>query len=200
MGLKANADGSGAVQVGGSNAITITSGLNTTFAGTIAVAGSATALYPLVSGTAVASTSGTSIDFTGIPSTVKRITVMCNGVSTNGTGAIIVQLGSTTFTVSGYSGAVATIVSSTPTASSLSTGFQVGASISAASTLFGSLIITNITGNVWTGMGVVGRGNESRCEYVGGAVTLSGTLDRVRITTVNGTDVFDAGTVNIMWE
>ena len=48
----------------------------------------------LVSGTAVASTSGTSIDFTGIPSWVKRITVMFNGVSTSGTSFKQIQIGS----------------------------------------------------------------------------------------------------------
>ena len=44
-------------------------------------------------GTAVASTSGTSVDFTSIPSWVKRITVMFNGVSTSGTSNPLVQLG-----------------------------------------------------------------------------------------------------------
>ena len=154
----------------------------------------------LVQGVSQASTSGTSIDFTSIPSWVKRITVMFSGVSTSGTSAIIVQLGSTTFTVSGYSGTLATIVSSTASSGNLSTGFLVGASISAASTLSGTFIATNITGNTWTGMGVVGRGNESRCDYVGGSILLSGTLDRVRITTVGGTDTFDAGSINILYE
>jgi hypothetical protein len=36
--------------------------------------------------------------------------------------------------------------------------------------------------------------------FGGGTVTLGGTLDRVRITTVNGTDTFDAGTINILYE
>ena len=174
-------------------------GMSTTIDGSAGVTINSGAVLGITSGTAVASTSGTSIDFTGIPSWVKRITVMFNGVSTNGTSAIIVQLGSTTFTASGYSGTLATIVSSTSASSNLSTGFQVGGSISAASTLFGSFIATNITGNTWTGMGVIGRGNESRCDYVGGAILLSGTLDRVRIT-ANGTDTFDAGSINILYE
>ena len=33
-----------------------------------------------------------------------------------------------------------------------------------------------------------------------GRVTLSGALDRVRVTTVNGTDTFDAGSINILYE
>ena len=34
----------------------------------------------------------------------------------------------------------------------------------------------------------------------GGSVTLSGALDRVVLTTVGGTDTFDAGSVNIIYE
>ena len=36
--------------------------------------------------------------------------------------------------------------------------------------------------------------------YGGGNVTLGGALDRIRVTTVNGTDLFDAGSINIMYE
>jgi hypothetical protein len=35
---------------------------------------------------------------------------------------------------------------------------------------------------------------------VSGSKTLAGTLDRIRITTVNGTDTFDAGQINILYE
>jgi hypothetical protein len=31
-------------------------------------------------------------------------------------------------------------------------------------------------------------------------VSLSGTLDRIRLTTVNGSDTFDAGSINIIYE
>ena len=57
----------------------------------------------ITSGTAVASTSGTSIDFTGIPSWAKRITVMFNGVSTNGTSQQLIQIGSGSVNATGYS-------------------------------------------------------------------------------------------------
>jgi hypothetical protein len=33
-----------------------------------------------------------------------------------------------------------------------------------------------------------------------GTKSLSATLDRIRITTVNGTDTFDAGSINILYE
>jgi hypothetical protein len=37
-------------------------------------------------------------------------------------------------------------------------------------------------------------------QYASGGVALGGALDRVRITTVNGTDTFDAGSINILYE
>ena len=55
----------------------------------------------LQTGTAVASTSGTSNDFTSIPSWVKRITVMFNGVSTNGTSPVQLQIGAGSVTAQG---------------------------------------------------------------------------------------------------
>ena len=58
----------------------------------------------LTSGTAVASTSGTSITFSSIPSWAKRVTVMFNGVSTSGSSNIQVQLGAGSTTTSGYTG------------------------------------------------------------------------------------------------
>lgn len=34
----------------------------------------------------------------------------------------------------------------------------------------------------------------------GGTISLAGALDNVRLTTVNGTDTFDAGSINILYE
>jgi len=147
--------------------------------------------------TAQASTSGTSIDFTSIPSWVKRVTVMFSGVSTSGTSNYQVQLGSTSFTTSGYSGAS---VSSGGGSGTFSSGFVVSQSPGASTTMFGSLFLTLLTGNTWVAALCLARGDAAQSMTGGGAVTLSGTLDRVRITTVNGTDTFDAGSINILME
>ena len=80
-------------------------------------------LYPLVSGTAVASTSGTAIDFTGIPSWVRRVTVMFSGVSTNGTSNVQVQIGSGSFVTSGYSSSTAQSNNAVPLGN-FTTGFS----------------------------------------------------------------------------
>lgn len=151
--------------------------------------------------TAVASTSGTSIDFTSIPSWVRRITVMFNGVSTSGTSLPIVQLGSGSVTTSGYSSAGST---NGATSANITTGLLVNGRGTASSARIGNLILSNITGNTWVMSGVTGANDASTPSYdtwsVYGSIALSGTLDRVRITTVNGTDTFDAGTINIIYE
>ena len=151
------------------------------------------------SGTAVASTSGTSIDFTGIPSFAKRITVMFNGVSTNGTSSLLIQGGNSGGIVStGYVSTGIQINSTSGTNGTSSTAGFVLFSNSATSLQSGHLVLTNVSGSVWvsshmakTGTTIIASG--------GGDGSIS-SLDRVRITTVNGTDTFDAGSINILYE
>jgi len=61
------------------------------------------------------------------------------------------------------------------------------------------MVITLISGSSYVSSHS-GMTNNTQAISGGGGITLSGTLDRVRITTVNGTDTFDAGTINIMYE
>jgi hypothetical protein len=160
----------------------------------------------ITSATAVTA-SGTSVDFTSIPSWVKRITVMFSGVSTNGSSIPLVQLGASGgIETTGYSGQGNSFITSggasnvvTTTANTV--GFNLSSSIStsASTDLIGTATITNITGNSW----VLNSFNSQSSGNSGagtGAKTLSATLDRIRIATVNGTDAFDAGTINILME
>ena len=148
------------------------------------------------SATAQNSTSGTAIDFTGIPSWAKRITVMFNGVSTSGTSNIQIQLGSGSVTTTGYiSGAMQTTTFVSSTA-----GMVLLGSSTAASAYYGNIIISNITSNTWTSSSVLWNSAGATNTSGGTSPNLSGALDRIRITTVNGTDTFDAGSVNIMYE
>ncbi len=170
-----------------------------TFTATI---GSATGThYPFTAGTAVASTSGTSIDFTSIPSWVKRITVMFNGVSTSGTAHILFQLGtgSTTYTTSGYLGAGLVGTSAGNSSAQGTTGFLVWSN-SAAFVFSGSITFSNLNGNAWTASGVFGRSDAAAINTTGGVISLGAALTAVRITTSNGTDTFDAGSINILYE
>ena len=166
-----------------------------------ATAGTTEFADKIVSGTAVASTSGTSIDFTGIPSWVKRITVMFSGVSTNGSSIPQIQLGTSSgVTTTGYTGYAAAINGGTGQ-TSVTSGHVIGAGSLATLTFSGNIMLNSISGNTWVGNGImlytVAAGAMA---FSASTVTLSGTLDRVRITTVNGTDAFDAGTVNILYE
>jgi hypothetical protein len=153
---------------------------------------------PLTSGTAVASTSGTSIDFTSIPSWVKRITVMFDSVSTNGTSIIQIQLGdSGGIEITNYLGTAWTAnVNNTQ----MSTGFLISGDNAASSVYNGSISISLLGSNTWTATGGLGRSSAATMTIMGGSKTLSATLDRIRITTVNGTDTFDAGSINILYE
>ena len=173
--------------VAGSNTLTLQAGTATNSMNTLS--------------TAVLSTSGTSIDFTSIPSWVKRITVMFSGVSTNSTGVIQVQLGdSGGFEITGYAGQ--TWQSNTSNAT-LSTGFSFGTTSAATYIVHGSVVLTLIGSNLWTCFGILGRVTGADTIVTGGSKTLSDTLTQVRViasATGSPSDTFDAGTINILYE
>jgi hypothetical protein len=159
----------------------------------------------LVRGTAQASTSGTSIPFTSIPSWVKRITVMFNGVSTSGTSIPLIQLGTgatPTYTTSGYLGTCSRTQSSTAASTSMSAGFTIKDTNANASVFNGNiyLCLLDSTTNTWCENGTVGHSNDNTSYTSGGSIALSGALTAIRITATNGTDTFDAGSINIMYE
>lgn len=152
----------------------------------------------ITSGTSVTA-STTAVLFTGIPSWAKRITVMFNGLATNGTSLVQIQLGATTLTTTGYiaySAQMGSSVSSSSSITGLISSFG-GANLVRQ----GTFTLTNLSGNIWVATHC--QGTISGPAYTGvgaGAVTLSGVLDRLNITTVNGTDTFTAGLINIFWD
>lgn len=175
-----------------------------------AVAGTTTLTLPtfngtvglLVSGTAVASTSGTSIDFTSIPAGVRRITVMFRGVSLSSTANFLVQLGTgatPTYTTSGYISTSNNFnQSSTSSGTNNTTGFVILSGGGAAGVLSGSLVISLIDTNTWVANGVT-KANTTQMQISAGDVALAATLTAVRITSTS-TDTFDAGSINILYE
>jgi hypothetical protein len=181
----------GAGATASSNAEYVTGTDNTTFL-TPLVARSRN----IVQGTAVASTSGTSIDFTSIPSWVKRITVMFNGVSTNGTSEWLIQLGdSGGIENTGYASG-----SSYNSADDFATaGYLILFAINATNTYSGSFELTNLSGNTWVISGNI-TNSSSAVWSSAGSKTLSATLDRFRITTLGGANTFDLGSINILYE
>jgi hypothetical protein len=139
---------------------------------------------------------GTSVDFTGIPAWVRRITVMFSGVSTNGTSNILVQIGAGSVANTGYN----STASAGNTAVNSTAGFILTGIVTAATSQSGIATVTTLGSNVWVASSGLAFSNASVGNTASGNKTLSDTLDRVRITTVNGTDTFDAGTINIIYE
>jgi hypothetical protein len=154
----------------------------------------------ITSGTAVASTSGTSIDFTSIPSWVKRVTVMFSGVSTSGTSNLQFQIGSGSVSTSGYLGSFAYVGTAAASGTTPTTGFAIATLVTAASVFHGTAVISLLGSNIWTYSQSISRSDANQSYFSSGSNTLSGALDRVRITTVGGTDTFDAGSINILYE
>jgi hypothetical protein len=157
-----------------------------------------------VAGTAVASTSGTSIDFTSIPSWVKRVTIMFVGVSTTGTGNTIIQIGTGgTPTTSGYS-SIGSFNGSAANGSTSSTAGFVILTDNASDIFHGNitLCLQNASTNNWTSSYSLARfqGGTPYGAIGGGSVSLAGVLNMVRITTPAGTPTFDAGSINILYE
>ena len=201
-GLSLSADNTGTMQIktgtgAGTTAISIDANQNVTIAGTLTATGGISG--GIRSGTAVASTSGTSIDFTSLPTGLKRITVMFNEISTNGASNKLIQIGSGSVQSTGYISSGALIAQSTSGLVTSSTaGFLIWQD-SAPYVFSGHMVLTLISGNTWISSHY-GKGATTLANVGGGSVTLSGVLDRVRITTVNGTDTFDAGSINILYE
>jgi hypothetical protein len=152
-------------------------------------------LQRIVQATSQTTTSGTSKDFTSIPAWVERITVMMQTVSANGTSNWLVQIGAGSIQSTGYTSGSQVggggLVTSTA-GMILSTG-------TAALNWNGHITFTALGSNIWVSSHVSAR-SDGAATMGGGSVTLSGTLDRLRFTTVNGTDVFDLGAINIIYE
>jgi hypothetical protein len=154
----------------------------------------------VAAGTANTTVSGsTVIIHDGIPTWAKRVTILYSGLSTNGTNPIVIQAGSGTFKTTGYLGAAAVVEGAT----GYTVGFGIGNSnVSNADLHHGTIVLNllNADTNTWIASGTAARSDSVEAGFTGGAVSLAGVLDRIRFTTVGGTDLFDAGVTNILWE
>jgi hypothetical protein len=149
----------------------------------------------------------TSVSFTGIPSWVKRITILMNALSTSGTSDLSVRIGSGSFVTSGYVGSSAFIAQNSGAAggAAATTAFTVGGYSVNTCTISGVITLYNITGNVWNyactatrNGGTTAQNGVQTTVYI--PLSLAGVLDRVQLLAVNTTDTFDAGSVNILYE
>ena len=147
--------------------------------------------------TAVATTSGTAIDFTGIPVGVKRIIIHFDQVTLSGTNDLLIQLGdSGGFETSGYV-SVSSLFPASSGSESATNGFVIYSASGSANTT-GPMVLNLMDTNKWQQNHTCFR---STATSVGGAgvKTLSDTLTQIRLTR-NGTNTFSSGSVSISWE
>jgi hypothetical protein len=169
----------------------------------------------LVQETAVNPTSGTTVPFTSIPSWAKRITASLVNISTNGSSAEVLQIGdSGGYATTGYEAVCSYISAVTPAISAGAGGdfgtqgfVLMGQTASSATTLLSGRVVLDLVGTLggltyWACSGVLSRADTGTYfqKFVAGHKGLSGTLDRIRLTTLTGTATFDGGLVNIIYE
>lgn len=154
----------------------------------------------MVSGLAVATTSGTSVDVTGIGAGAKRIQINLNAVSTNGTSTPLLQIGdSGGVETSGYVSAAQNNGGSYTTSTA---GMLLTSSAAATDSTSGTITLSLVdaSAQTWVCSAVLNKSSVSTV-IAGGVKSLSpGPLDRIRLTTSGGTDTFDAGSLNVMVE
>jgi hypothetical protein len=189
--LRTNLAGFGTWYTGGSERMRIDSnGIVTGTAGNLM----------LVSGTSQATTSGTTKDFTGIPSWVKKITVVTSAVSTSGTSGLLIQLGTSGgFVATGYLGS-SDAFNTAPASVAITNGFAIGDAVVAAGTSHALSVIANLTGDSWVFSSAGAQSATPSSSIGGGSIDLGAALTQLRFTTRGGTDTFDAGSVNILYE
>lgn len=150
-------------------------------------------------GTAQATTSGTSVLFTGIPSWASKVTVIFQGVGTNGTNSPQLQLGTSSGVVTtGYTGQTGQ-TNNAPPVTGVTTGLRCSFDWTSSLNLTGQVYFYKITGTTWVGQGTLSR-SDGLCQMSGTYITLSGTLDRMNLTTIGGTDTLRVGQINILYE
>jgi hypothetical protein len=175
-----------------------------TINGSAGVTTNSGAVYNGIQSDTAKTATGTSIDFTSIPSWVKRITVMFNGVSTNSSSPPQIQIGDAGgIETTGYLGSNSIIGASGVVGVIFTSGFGIGVATSqwsASTAINGAITINLLSGNLWSCFGVTSHSASAGTFITSGSKTLSDVLTQVRITTVNGTDTFDAGSINILYE
>lgn len=158
-------------------------------------------LSRLVRETAQTTTSGTSKDFSSIPSWVQKITVMFQNISLSGTDNFLIQLeDSGGVETTGYISSSNFLQGGVSSGGVSSTSGIILSGGNASNTLSGTVVFNNISGNFWIATGTWNYSNLTGINgWTAGEKELSSTLTSIRIT-ASGANTFDLGSVNIMYE
>ena len=169
-----------------------TTGMTIDSGGSVAFASNPSGI--ITTDTTQATTSGTAFNFTSIPSTVKRISVLFRGISLSGSDGLLVQLGTSGGLVtSGY----ASLSHWGGGGLSSTSGFMVDG-VGNANIMSGIMTIAHMGSNIYVASHSC-KYNTSNGVFGGGDVSIGGTVDRLTVTR-SGSNTFDAGSINIMYE
>ena len=179
--------------------------MSTTIDGSASVTINSGAVLGITSGTTVNAATGspTSVTFSSIPSWVKRVTVNITGVSMSGTSSLRFRIGPVAgVETSGYLGTSTGFASTTMASVQFTLGFDLNDGATAAATRNGSFVFSLLDSatNTWAMQGCQGQSNTNSASVIGGSKPLAGALSVLSMTTTNGTDTFDAGSINILYE
>jgi hypothetical protein len=156
-----------------------------------------------IQSSALTTLSGTSTDVTGIPAGVKEITIGISGMSTNGTSAIIIQLGdSGGVETTGYLGTGTTADGATVGSANSTSGFMISRNPAASRTQGGTvtLLLIDPATNLWACSSQIGDSSAAFMCWAAGTKALSAVIDRIRFTTAGGTETLDAGSFTVNWK
>lgn len=190
--------GGGAVNLPTSGTVTIPNGT-----GTAAVQGVSTNI--VLPGAQVSTNTGTSAPIsltTTIPSWVRKITINFKSFTTNGSSIPLVRIGPSSGTVAtGYLSTGITLSSGVVSVNS-TVGLPLTGQWAAGVSFNGAMVLTLIDSstNAWVASGTFGRGDAAGGAFMGGSIALSGALTTVTLATTNGTDLFNGGSANILYE
>lgn len=153
-------------------------------------------------GTPIATTSGVSVDITGIPSGVKEIDIIFDSVSSAGTNQWLVQIGDvggiedTGYDSEGHA-ITTTVAGGTSTA-----GFVVRGDQSASRLVNGifSLKLKDASAFRWVANHVLGDTTASNALIAGSGIkSLTAELSQIRLTTAAGSALWDGGSITIQY-
>ena len=129
--------------------------------------------------------------------------MILNGVGSNGTNNLDLQIGSGSYATSGYDTLCSYVGGSTSSVTAFGGGF--GIIVNNNSGLcYGRYTLDLVGGNRYIGSGVFHVHQVGVAQYTmqsaGSSPVLSGPIDRIRIAVVGGANTFDSGSINIMYE
>jgi hypothetical protein len=188
--------GSGAIVLASSATLSSPTINSPTFGGTPTMGAS---FITRMSAGGVSASGNTSVDFSSLPSWINTLTVMFRNIRTVSNDNILVQLGTSSgFTTSGYVSTSIDFDGSGGVAANSTAGLLVKLN-PGSNIVNGTMIIAYTGSNAWVNNHTMSN-NTNIMTVGGGTIALGGTLDRVRITTVSGTDPFDSGTINVSYQ